>query len=88
MLSFVVMILASTCFVKIKVLYTLLKDQMFHERSKQINVKYHYVRGMVAQDKLKVYRISIYDNPADMMIKSVHVVEKFEFCSSLVDITI
>jgi hypothetical protein len=33
----------------------LTKDQMFHERTKHIDVKYHYVRDIVAQGKLKVY---------------------------------
>jgi ATP-binding cassette subfamily B (MDR/TAP) protein 1 len=32
----------------------LIKDQIFHERSKHIDVKYPYVRDIVAQGKLKV----------------------------------
>jgi hypothetical protein len=60
---------------------------MFHERSKHIDVKYHYVRDVVAQGKLKVYKISTHDNPADMMIKPVPVA-KVELCSSLVGITV
>nr|ABA96191.1 retrotransposon protein, putative, Ty1-copia subclass [Oryza sativa Japonica Group] len=31
----------------------LTKDQMFHERTKHIDIKYHYVRDVVAQSKLK-----------------------------------
>nr|ABA97637.1 retrotransposon protein, putative, Ty1-copia subclass [Oryza sativa Japonica Group] len=31
----------------------LTKDQMFHERTKHIDIKYHYVRDVVAQGKLK-----------------------------------
>jgi hypothetical protein len=65
----------------------LTKDQMFHERSKHIDVKYHYVRDVVAQGKLKVCKISTPDNPADMMTKPVPV-SKFELCSSLVGITV
>ncbi|KAK1693822.1 hypothetical protein QYE76_010519 [Lolium multiflorum] len=49
----------------------LTKDQMFHERTKHIDVKYHYVRDIVAQGKLKVCKISTHDNPADMMTKPV-----------------
>jgi hypothetical protein len=49
----------------------LTKDQMFHERTSHIDVKYHYVRDEVAQGKLKVYKISTHDNPADMMTKPV-----------------
>ena len=64
----------------------LTKDQMFHERTKHIDVKYHYVRDVVAQGNLKVCKISTHDNPADMMTKPVPVA-KFELCSGLVGIT-
>jgi hypothetical protein len=65
----------------------LIKDQMFHERTKHINVKYHYVREVITEGRLKVPKISTHDNPADMMTKHVPVA-KFELCSSLVGITI
>ncbi|WVZ49078.1 LOW QUALITY PROTEIN: hypothetical protein U9M48_000459 [Paspalum notatum var. saurae] len=65
----------------------LTKDQMFHERTKHIDVKYHYVREVVAEGRLKVCKISTHDNPADMMTKSVPVA-KFELCSSLVGIIV
>ena len=64
----------------------LIKDQMFYERTKHIDVKYHYVRNVISQDKLKVCKISTHDNPADMITKSVSVA-KFEFCSNLVGLT-
>jgi hypothetical protein len=65
----------------------LTKDQMFHERTKHIDIKYHYVRDVVARGKLQVCKISTHDNPADMMTKHVHVA-KFELCSSLVGINV
>nr|AAT01387.1 putative polyprotein [Oryza sativa Japonica Group]AAT44170.1 putative polyprotein [Oryza sativa Japonica Group] len=65
----------------------LTKDQMFHERTKHIDIKYHYVRDVVAQGKLKVCKISTHDNPVDMMTKHVPVA-KFELCSSLVGIVV
>jgi hypothetical protein len=49
----------------------LTKDQMFHERSKHIDLKYHHVRDIVAQGRLKVCKISTHDNPNDMMTKPV-----------------
>ena len=55
----------------------LTKDQMFHERTKHIDVKYHYVRDVVAQGKLKVCKISTHDNPADMLTKPVPVALSF-----------
>ena len=59
---------------------------MFHERTKHIDVKYHFVRDIVAQGKLKVCKISTHDNPTDMMTKLVPVA-KFELCSNLVGLT-
>ena len=60
---------------------------MFYERTKHIDVKYHYVHDVVTQGKVKICKISTHDNPADMLTKSVPIA-KFEFCSSLVGITV
>ena len=64
----------------------LTKDQMFNERMKYIDVKYHYDQDIVEQGKHKVCKISTHDNPADMLTKPVPVA-KFELCSDLVGIT-
>jgi hypothetical protein len=60
---------------------------LYHERTKHIDVKYTYVRDIVAQGKLKVCKISTYDNPTDIMTKPVPVA-KFDLCSNLVGITV
>jgi hypothetical protein len=65
----------------------LTKDQMFHERTNHIDIKYHYVREVIAEGRLKIPKISTHDNPADMMTKHIHVA-KFELYSSLVGITV
>ena len=59
---------------------------MYHERTKHIDVRYHYIRDVVAEGDLKVCKISTHDNPADMMTKPVST-NKFELCSDLVDIS-
>ena len=64
----------------------LTKHQVFHERTKHIDVKYHYIRDVVAQGEIKVCKISTHDNPADMMTNHVHVA-KFELSLDLVGIT-
>jgi hypothetical protein len=56
---------------------------MFHERTKHIDIKYHFVRDVIEEGKLKVYKISTHDNPANMMTKSVPVA-KFKLYLSLV----
>jgi hypothetical protein len=60
---------------------------MLHERTKHIDIKYHYVRNMIARGKLQVCKISTHDNPVDMMTKPVPLA-KFELCSSLVGIIV
>ena len=65
----------------------LTKDQMFHERTKHIDVRYHYIRNVIAQGDVKICKISTHDNLADMMTKSVPTT-KFELCSSLVGVTV
>jgi hypothetical protein len=63
----------------------LTKDQMFHARTKHIEIKYHYVRDEIEKGNLKVCKISTQNNPADMLTKPVPVA-KFELCSCLVGI--
>ena len=60
---------------------------MFHERTKHIDVRYHFIRGVIAKGGIKVRKISTHDNPADMMTKHVPT-SKFELCSNLVGIKV
>ena len=64
----------------------LTKDQM-HERTKNIDVRYHFIWGVVVEGDVKVCKIITHDNPANMMTKHVPVA-KFELCSSLVDVKV
>jgi hypothetical protein len=58
---------------------------MFDERTKHIDVRYHFIREIIVQGDIKVCKISTHDNPADMMTKSVPN-NKFELCSSLIGV--
>ncbi|PHT39952.1 hypothetical protein CQW23_18806 [Capsicum baccatum] len=60
----------------------LTKDQMFHERTKHIDVRYHFVREIIAHGDIVVSKISTYDNPADMMTKTLPT-SKLEHCLDL-----
>jgi hypothetical protein len=55
----------------------LTKDQMLTERTKHIDIRYHFVRDVIEQGLVNVCKISTHDNPADMMMKHV-LVAKFE----------
>jgi hypothetical protein len=47
----------------------LTKNQMLHEKTKHIDIKYHFIRDVIEEGKLKVCKISTHDNSADMMTK-------------------
>ncbi|KAG8477010.1 hypothetical protein CXB51_030151 [Gossypium anomalum] len=63
----------------------LTKDQMFHERTKYIDVRYHFVRDIIAHGDIVVSKISTHENPTDMMTKSLPIT-KFEHCLDLVGV--
>jgi len=46
----------------------LTKHQMYHERTKHIDIRYHFIREIKV---IKVKKIGTADNPADMMTKPV-----------------
>ncbi|KAG8498692.1 hypothetical protein CXB51_005072 [Gossypium anomalum] len=63
----------------------LTKDQMFHERTKHIDIRYHFVRDIIARGDIVLRKISTHENPTDMMTKSLPIT-KFEHCLDLVGV--
>ena len=63
----------------------LAKYQVHHARIKHIDVRYHFVREVVAEGEILVKKIATVDNPADMLTKIVGV-SKFKHCLDLVHI--
>ena len=61
----------------------LTKDQMFHEKTKHIDVRYYFVREIIARGDIVVSEVGTQDNPGDMMTKSLPIA-KFVHCSNLV----
>ncbi|PHT68683.1 hypothetical protein T459_28170 [Capsicum annuum] len=57
----------------------LMKNQMFHERTKYIDVRYHFMREIIARGDIVMSKISIHNNPANMMTKTLPSA-KFEHC--------
>ena len=60
----------------------LTKDKMFHERTKHINVRYHFVCEIIACGDIVVCKVEIQDNHPDM-IESL-LIASFVHCSNLV----
>jgi hypothetical protein len=61
---------------------------MFHERTKHIDIRYHFIRDVIARGGvIEVRKIHTRDKPTDMMTKPIPTA-KFELCSSLVGIKV
>ena len=56
---------------------------MFHERTKHIDVRYHFVHEIMAHGDILVIQVSTYDNSVDMMTK-ILLITKFEHGLDLV----
>ena len=61
----------------------LTKDQIFHERTKHIDVLYHFVCEVIACGDIVVSKVSAHDSPAHMMTKTLPIT-KFEHFLDLV----
>ncbi|KAJ4714843.1 Retrovirus-related Pol polyprotein from transposon TNT 1-94 [Melia azedarach] len=60
----------------------LAKNQVHHERTKHIDVRYHFLRS---EKRIKVNKVGTADNPADMFTKPVpH--SKFQHCLDLLNV--
>ncbi|KAJ4721737.1 Retrovirus-related Pol polyprotein from transposon TNT 1-94 [Melia azedarach] len=60
----------------------LAKDQVHHERTKHIDVRYHFLRS---EKRIKVNKVGTADNPADMFTKPVPY-SKFQHCLDLLNV--
>ena len=49
------------------------KNQMYHERTKHIDVRYHFLRKIISQGAIIVKKIGNSDNPADMLTKPISI---------------
>jgi hypothetical protein len=63
----------------------LTKNQMYHERTKHIDVRYHFLREVVTQGDITVKKIATAENPADMLTKPLPIL-KFKHCLGLIGI--
>ena len=63
------------------------KNHVFHERSKHIQVKYHFIRDMISQKSFKLEKVPTKLNLSDMGTK-VLPIGKFNTCKNLLNIGI
>ena len=55
----------------------LTKHQMFHDGTKHIDVRYHFVLDVISRGNIVVSKVDTKDNPTDMMTKPLPIA-KFE----------
>ena len=53
------------------------------KRSKHIDIRYHYVRDVIEDDKIKLYYIDEARNPADILTKNLDQILFHQFCPLL-----
>lgn len=61
----------------------LAKHQTFHERSKHIDVRLHFIRDEVEKKEVKIEKVSTEHNAANMLTKALPK-SKFSYCLDLV----
>lgn len=61
----------------------LTKNQMYHERTKHIDVKLHFIQDLVFEGVILVKKIVTTENLTDMMTKPIFAV-KFKHCLDLI----
>jgi hypothetical protein len=61
------------------------KNDMYQFKTKHIDMKYHFIRDIVAEGKIKVDKIHIDENPVDMLIKTLSDT-KLKHCIDLVGV--
>ena len=64
----------------------LTKNQMFHERTKHIDIRYHFVRDIISGGDVVIKKITTADNPADMLTNALPRT-KFQHCQDLVGLS-
>jgi len=63
----------------------LTKNQMYHEGTKHIDVRYHFIREIIGQGQIVVKKIGTEDNSADMFTKPLPGL-KFKHCLDLIGV--
>ena len=61
------------------------KNQVYHEKTKHIDVRMHFLRDEITKGLINLKKIPTEENPADVLIKSLPSV-KFNKCLSLMGI--
>lgn len=65
----------------------LVKHAIFHERSKHIDIRLHFVRNLISKETIFVSKVHTEENATDFLTKVVNA-EKFRFCMKVINVCI
>lgn len=57
------------------------KNSVYHERTKHIDVRLHFVKEIIERGEVKVLKVSTEENVADMITKTLSCCNFFHVCS-------
>ena len=63
----------------------LAKNQVYHARTKHIDVRFHKIRELIISSQILLQKIHTSENAADILIKPV-TNDKFKYCLDLLKI--
>jgi hypothetical protein len=66
-----------------KSVLALAKNFIFHERSKHIRVRYHFIRGCLEEGSFKMCYINTKDQLADLLAKPLKRIKFLDLCSRI-----
>ena len=61
----------------------LLENLVFHDKSKHIEIKYHYIRDMVQRGAVKLWYVAIDEQIVDVLTKPLAIVKFYYFREKL-----
>ena len=67
-----------------RVLFFLSKNQVHHARTKHIDVRFHFIREIISEGDIRLWKIGTADNPADMFTKVI-AREEFWHCLDFIN---
>jgi len=63
----------------------LTKNQIYHDRTKHINVKFHKIRELIASSEILLQKIGTAENATNMLTKPV-TIDKLKHCLDLLNV--
>lgn len=62
---------------------SLVKNPVYHARSKHIDIKFHFIRNVYANNEINLNYCSTNDNVADVMTKNLQKIKHCKFTEHL-----